>query len=185
MRYSAAHVNPAGPFNGPSNDGEVEMKLVLVWVGLLCVSAPAFAQKEAAPPAVKAPPTVKAPPAPMTLSGPAHNVSLGLDGALSLRVTQTESVYAATGSFSGLFGLIEASGRVLGGCAPEHQCLLFAGAIKLDPKNGGWPAGTGTTFTLHVDILPGGTRAVGVYHIGPLEGFDHPQYGTVELKVGR
>lgn len=150
------------------------MKLSPLFALLLCSLAHAQTPSQPASPAF-----------PITVSGSVRNVSIGLEGALKVEISQKDKMYTAKGQFSGLFGFFEVTGRALSNCAEGHTCLVFAGAMRLDQKNGGWPDGTMTTFVLTLDLLPKGNEVRGVYHIGPLEGLDAPQYGTLDAKIIR
>lgn len=124
-----------------------------------------------------------------TLTGAAHNVTVGIRAAASLTIAlNADGTYALSGGFDN----VNLAGDVIGtgqapayadgtrACAQGHECILFTGQIMLDSR-AGFEDGTVTTFTLSLDIDHATNVATGVYHIGLLPGFSFEQYGIVNL----
>ncbi|GAB5448972.1 hypothetical protein [Gymnodinialimonas sp.] len=128
---------------------------------------------------------------PRTLTGAAHNVTVGVRAAATLIVDQKpDGTYALSGGFDNinLAGDVTGTGRAptfedgVSACAPGHECILFTGQIMLDSR-AGFADGTATTFILSLDIEQALGTATGTYHIGLLPGFPFEQYGIVQLAV--
>ncbi len=124
-----------------------------------------------------------------TLAGTAHNVSVGLRDSVTLQITRNaDGSYGLTAGFGmvNLVGDVTATGYPptfddgYSACAEGHECILFGGTITLDER-GGFDPGTETVFAMHLDLDSTTQTGTGVYHIGPLPGFNFQQYGTILL----
>lgn len=124
-----------------------------------------------------------------TLTGAAHNVTVGIRAVATLQIAQNaDGSYALTGGFDNvnLAGDVTATGHAPtyddGGsaCAQGHECIVFTGQIMLDSR-AGFDDGTVAPFTLSLDIEDALGLATGAYHIGLLPGFTFEQYGIVQL----
>lgn len=125
-----------------------------------------------------------------SLTGLAHNVTVGVKGGVTLNlIRQPDATYSLTGIFNGnLAGDVTATGRAPTfddgtiACAEGHECLLFDGQIALDSR-AGFANGTVTMFVLSLDMDAETSIATGVYHIGLLPGFAFEQYGILSLSL--
>ncbi len=117
-------------------------------------------------------------------SGTAYNLAVDKSANVALVVsTQDGSTFTATGYFNGgLVGRFTLYGRALPRCQSGHVCLQFSGALLLGGE-GGWPAGTQSTYIMTVVLAPSAGTGTGVYDIGPLPSIDYLQYGTLDLTV--
>lgn len=124
-----------------------------------------------------------------TLSGAAHNVTVGIRAAATLTIAQNpDGTYALSGGFDNvnLAGDVTATGQApayddgVSACAPGHECIIFTGQIMLDSR-AGFDDGTVTSFNLTLDIEQALGVATGAYRIGLLPGFGFEQYGIVQL----
>lgn len=124
-----------------------------------------------------------------TLSGQAHNVTVGISSGVTLQIARF-----ADGSYvlSGAFDNVNLAGDVTGtggpplysdgvsACAPGNECILFSGWITLDSR-AGFAEVTQSSFVLSLDLDAAQGQATGVYHVGPLPGFAFEQYGILRL----
>lgn len=126
-----------------------------------------------------------------TLSGAAHNVTVGIRAAATLNIAQNaDGSYTLSGGFDNvnLAGDVTAIGHTptfddgVSACAPGHECIIFTGQIMLDSR-AGFQDGTVSTFNLTLDIEQALGIATGAYRIGLLPGFGFEQYGTIALAV--
>jgi hypothetical protein len=121
----------------------------------------------------------------VSLKGQALNVTVNTADQVKLTIYKLESgVLIAEGSFGPrrLVGNFSVPGRELRQCARRHSCLFFSGMLNLGGA-GGWPEGTGTTFSMTLAISPSEQISRGVYHIGNLPTLNVPQYGRLDLHV--
>lgn len=124
-----------------------------------------------------------------TLTGAAHNVTVGIRAAATLQIAlNSDGTYALSGGFDNvnLGGDVTGIGTTplyedgFAACAQSHECILFTGEIMLDERSG-FDNGTVTSFTLHLDIDQMTNIATGAYRIGLLPGFAFEQYGVINL----
>lgn len=126
-----------------------------------------------------------------TLSGAAHNVTVGIRAAATVHiVTNADGSYGLSGGFDNvnLAGDVTGTGYAplyddgQSACAQGHECIIFTGQILLDSR-AGFADGTVATFNLTLDIEQALGIATGAYRIGLLPGFGFEQYGTIALAV--
>lgn len=126
-----------------------------------------------------------------TLTGAAHNVTVGIRAAATLTIAQSpDGTYALSGGFDNvnLAGDVTATGHApvyddgVSACAQGHECIIFTGQIMLDSR-AGFADGTLSGFNLTLDIEQALGIATGAYHIGLLPGFAFEQYGIIQLVV--
>ncbi len=126
-----------------------------------------------------------------TLSGAAHNVTVGVRAAATMQIARhADGAYGLSGGFDNvnLAGDVSATGHTpryedgTSACAPGHECIIFTGQIMLDSRTG-FPDGTVSSFDLTLDIETALGVATGAYRIGLLPGFAFEQYGTITLTV--
>lgn len=128
------------------------------------------------------------PPRPVTtftLWGNATNVTANASTGVRFTMSTTDNVaYTVDGAFDNvnLYGRFDGAGRAVP--CDGAVCVQFEGTVRLGGADGsGFPEGTRTRFVLSVSVS--GPNAVGVYHIGRLEGMPVEQYGTLALAVRR